>query len=283
MTRPRYANDPMRTERSLATTRPLAETLERVAALESGIDLSARPGFPDEPGWTTVAGLAEDRSLLEASLSRIECECGLENRAYAGTALLRSCLWRTLTPAVAALLTERRLPDLRAENVALRFGESGFAEDLAFAGARFVALPGDLDAGHPDAIIRPSENAMLLWLRETLAESYLEALIPALRSLRMRRGTRTLWSVAADVCAEAFIFVGQGLGRAEEACALAERTLAAPPLSGPINCYIFEYDGGSMLTRVRNACCLYYKLGKGACFTCPRTSDEERSRRMAAR
>lgn len=263
---------------------PLAETLSRVAVVEVGdgeIDLSARLGIPDEPGWVTVAGLAGDPDLLEDLVSRIGRGCGVENRAYSGTTLLRSYLWRALTPAVAALLTERRLPDLRAENVALRFGESGFAEDLAFLWPRFAALPDDPEAGHPDAVILPSEDDLLLWLGSALAQTHLLALIPALRGLRVRRGTRVLWRVAGDVCAEAFMYVGQGIGREEQALGFAEKLLSGPSLPGPANYYLFEHAGGSEMTRVRNTCCLYYKLGDGACFTCPRTTHEERLQRMA--
>lgn len=263
---------------------PLSATLERVSSIETGkIDLSARCGFPDEPGWVRAADAVGDGEFLGKTLSRIERERGTDSRAFSGTAVLRDVLWRTLAPAVAAFLTERRLPDLRAANTALRFGETGLAEGLAFGKPRFIALPGDRDAGHPDAVILPSEDAVFAWMSGALAEGYLAELVPALRGLRVRRGTRTLWSVAADVCAEAFMFVGQELGRGEEACALGRRLLGVLPISGPTNYFVFEYDGGSMLTRVRNTCCLYYKLGSGACFTCPRTSDEERSRRLAGR
>lgn len=275
------------TERRGVMAGPLAATLDRISeagnAVE-GIDISAHPGVPDEPTWTTVAELAEDRELLEELMSRIERGCGLKNRAYSGTTLLRGCLWRVLLPAVAVLLTERRLPDLRAENVALRFGESGFAEDLAFVGPRFAALPDDPEAGHPDAVVLPSEDDLLLWLGGALAETYLPALVPALRGLRVRRGTRVLWRAAGDVCAEAFMFVGQELGHEAEALGFGERLLSgSSPLSGPTNYYVLEYAGGRKTTRVRNACCLYYRFGGGACFTCPLTSEEERLRRLEGR
>ncbi len=270
-----------------AVVAPLAATIGRVSAVEIGdgeIDLSARLGVPDEPGWVTVADLAEDQELLGEVLSRIGREYGTTDLAYRGTTLLRDCLWRVLAPTVVALLTERRLPDLRVENVALRFDESGFAEGMAFVGSSFASLPHDRDAGHPDAVVLSSEDDLLAWLREALAETHLPALIPALRGLRVRRGTRVLWRAAVDVCAETFMFVGQELGCEAEACALAERLLAGPsPLSGPTGYFVLEHDGGSEMTRVRNTCCLYYKVGDSTCFTCPRTSNEERLRRLVVR
>lgn len=266
-----------------ATSSPLAATLERVSAIESehGIELSSRLGVPDEPGWAPAAGIAGDHELLTEMMSRIERGCGLENRAYAGTSLLRIYLWRILTPAVAAFLAERRLPDLRAENVMIRFGEGGFAERLAFAGPRFFVLPDDPEAGHPDAVVALSEDALLGEMHGALSGTHLPALIPTLRTLRVRRGTRALWRAAADVCAEAFMFVGRDLGREAEGRALADKLLAPPsPLSAPTNYFTLEYPGGSEETRVRNTCCLYYKLGNGVCFTCPRKTDEERIRQL---
>lgn len=266
------------------TAPPLAATLERVSApgTDDEIDLSSRLGVPDEPGWMTVADLVRDTSLLGDMMDRIGRGYGMDNPAYSGTSLLRGYLWRMLTPAVAALLAERRLPDLRAENAALRFGESGFAKDAAFIGPRFFVLPDDPEAGHPDAVAVPSEDALLGGMRAALSETHLPVLIPALRALRVRRGTRALWRAAADVCAEAFLFVGRDLGREEEACTLAEKLLDAPsPLSAPTNFYALAYPGGSERTRVRHTCCLYYKVGDGCCFTCPRKSDEERIRQLA--
>jgi hypothetical protein len=263
---------------------PLAATFGRLPAPgDGGLDLSARIGRPDGPGWITAAGLICDHGLLEELLSRIERGCGAGERAYAGTSMLRSYLWRILTPAVAVFLLERRLPDLRAENVALRFGETGFAEGLAFPAPRFLALPGDPEAGHPDAEVLPSEEDLLARMRETFAQTHLPALIPALRDLRVRRERRALWRAGADVCAEAFMFVGEKLGLQKGACAHAETMLSGDsPLSGPTNFFVLEQDGRPKTTRVRNTCCLYCRVGDGACFTCPRTTNAERIERRAA-
>lgn len=267
--------------RDWRTGSPLAETLGRVSAIRIGndeIQFSARLGIPDEPGWSTVADLAKNADLLDETMSRLGCTYGTDHRAFVGTTMFKNCLWRFLVPAVAALLTERRLPDLRPENVALSFSESGFASGLAFVEPRFAALPNDRNAGHPDAVILPSDNDLLGEMRAALADGHLPALVPA---LRVRRGSRVMWRAAVDVCAEAFLLMGGGVGREPEALEFAERLLAgAPPLSGPTNYYALKHDGGSETTRVRNTCCLYYKVGDGACSTCPRTSREERLRRL---
>ena len=276
------AGSAMRGTEGLPPTSPLSGTLGRLSADEEpGAAFSANLGVPEEPGWVTAAGLYGDLDLLGAVLDRAGREHGPGNRAYTGTSLLRDCLWRLLVPAVAALLAERRLPDLRANNVGLRFGEAGFTEGLAFAGPRFFALPEDPEAGHPDAVVLPSEEHLLGEIRRALSETHLGVLVPALRALRVRRGTRALWRAGADVCAEAFVFVGRGLGREAEGVELAEKALdGAGRLSAPVNYRVLRYPGGCEATRVRNTCCLYYKVAGRTCFTCPRKTDEERARQL---
>jgi hypothetical protein len=245
------------------------------------IGVSARLGVPDEPGWVTPADLVADGALLDDLLRRIGRAYGTDGRAVMGTLFLRGYLWRMLVLAVAAFLTDRRLPDIGVENVALCFDGDGYAAGLAFREGRFAVLPDDPDARHPDARVSLSEDALLVWLRGRL-EGHLPGLISTLRSLRVRRGTRVLWGAAVDVCAEAFMFVGRDLGCEGEACEFAGRLLAGPsPLCGPTNYFVLEHDGKPEPTRVRNTCCLYYKIGDGACFTCPRTPNAERLQRMA--
>jgi len=268
-----------------ATYAPLAATLERLATAgskEGGMGLSARLDVSEEPGWITVAELVTDLGLLDDAMRRMGQTYGLENRAFAGTFLLRDLLWTVLAPSVAVFLSERRLPDLDTENVAVLLGEDGFCRDVAFLGSRFLALPEDPEAWHPDAVVVPIEDVLDVGVRIPVSETYLQDLIPALRGLRVRRGTRLLGRAAADVCVEAFIYVGRGLGQEEEGLELATRLLAGPPpLRAPLDYRVIEFPGGSETAPIRNACCLYYKTGAGTCFTCPRKTDEERARQLS--
>ena len=273
---------PVERQRGVA---PIARTLDRVsAAADGGMDLSSRTRVPEGPGWVRVDELAADEALLAGIMDRIGRAYGEDGRPFTGTSLLRGYLWRMLTPAVAAFLLERRMPDLRAGSVALRFGEDGSVEDVAFAGESFAVLSQDPDAAHPAATVLPSERELLFTLRDALAETHLAVLIPALRSLGVRRGSRALRQVFADSCVQAFVFVGRHLGREAEGVGLARALLAGPsPLSAPLNYRVLEYPGGSEATCVRNTCCLYYKTGNGTCFTCPRKTDEERVRQLMQR
>lgn len=260
---------------------PFAETLRRLSALDAGgLNLSARPGVPSEPGWTTAADLTgTNEEHLGELLRLVGRQYATGDRAVAGTLFLRGYLWRILVPSVAALLTERRLPDLGPENVALSFDERGAAAGLAF-GHRFAVLEGDPGAASSGATVLAGEGEMLELVGEGLARGHLPGLFSALRRYGVRRAERALWGVSADILAEAFTWAGSALGRDGEARDFAERALdGSPHLPGKTNFFVLEQDGVSEWTRTRNACCLYYKISGEVCSTCPRIPKRERPRR----
>jgi hypothetical protein len=262
---------------------PLTETLGRIAAEEAGgLDLSARLGVPEEPGWITSADLLRDDTLLDGLLGRVGRAYGTGDRAVIGALFLRGYLWKLLLPTVAAFLVDRRVPDVGAENVALGFDERGSATSLAFLEGRFAVLEGDPAAGSAGAVASKGEYDMLAWLGTRLAEDHLPGLFAALGRCGTRRAEKALWGMVADLVAEAFAWVGPGLGREVEARAFAEGMLdGSPPIPGTANFILLEHGGGYIPTRVRNACCLYYRVGDTTCLTCPRNTDEERLLRLA--
>lgn len=268
---------------SETTLEPFAGTLARVAlAGLQEADTSALPGVPEGPGWVVAANLSRDYALLDELLDQIKQGYGGGGRALAGTMFLRGYLWRLLAPVVAALLLEHRAPDPGVENVMLRFGGHGRPEGLAFVEGRFAALLNDTIATEAGAVVLPDEGKLAAWVVERLSGGHLPALISGLRHCGVRRSARTLIGVAADTIAESFMWLGKGLGKEIEAREMAVEALGgSQAIPGSTNYYVLEHDGGSMPTRVRNVCCLYYRLGRGACFTCPRTTKEDRLRRLA--
>ena len=266
-----------------AEASPFAETLRCLSTLDAGgLNLSAQPGVPSEPGWTSAADLMGTNDEHFGELLRlVSRQYATGEWAVVGTLFLRGYLWRILVPSVAGLLTERRLPDLEPENVALSFDERGAAAGLAF-GHRFAVLEGDPGAASPGATVLAGEGEMLELLGEGLAGGHLPGLFFALRRYGVRRAKRALWGVSADILAEAFTWAGSALGREGEARDFAERALDGfPHLPGKTNFFVLEQDGVREWTRTRNACCLYYKIGGEVCSTCPRIPKRERSRRPA--
>lgn len=254
---------------------PLAETLARAAAVEVGgkglaVGFGAPFGLRAGTDWATPADLSSDAGLLDGLLRRFSKGYGIANPAVVASLFLKGYLWRLLSPAVAAFLLDRRLPDLGPRSVAFRFDEEGNAAETSFLSPGFVALPDDQEAGHPDARVVPSEDGLLGLMRDGLAGDHLPALFDALRP-RARRGRGAMWGMAVDACADAFAYVGRELGQEDEARAHAARLLSGPaPLSGPTNYFAPEHAPESGAPRMRNVCCLHYKLGGSACTSCPR-------------
>lgn len=257
---------------------PLATTLERVsrAGTWGDIQLFCRAESPAGPGWYTVAELCSGVPFLDDLSRRLGREYGTDIPQVTGSLFLKGYLWRMLAPVVAAFILERRVPDLGSESVALRFDGRGFPVDLAVAGT-FAALPDDPGAGHPSALVVTSEEDLSRYLGERFAGFHLPGLLAVLRP-RTRRSSSVLRQMAVDAVADAFLIVGQGLGRESEAVGLAEEVLAGPsPLAGKTNYFVVERDRRRETSRVRNACCLYYRLGRDACLTCPRAIRAEKT------
>lgn len=261
---------------------PLAETLSRVSATGiGGFAPSALLGAPDGRGWVVADGLFGDDGMLDDLLGRVGRSYGTDDKAAAGTLFLRGYLWRFLVPSVAAFLIDRRLPDLGARNVALRFDEGGRPAGLAFVGPRFAAPKADPEVGSPWAESLDGEDAMLAWMGEGLAGDHLPGLISALRRCGTRRTERALGAAAADVVAEAFLWVGTQLGREDEGRAFAEGVpYVGTPGRGSAHYFAPEQGGSYPAVRVRGVCCFYYRAGNDPCLTCPRITDDERARRM---
>jgi hypothetical protein len=272
-----------RTHPSSTGADPMEETFSRISAVYTGgMDLSARLGRPLEAGWIGVEALAGDDRLLDELLGRVGRVYATEDRAVMGTLFLRNYLWRILISTVAAFLTSRRLPDLAAENVALSFDERGNATGLAFTGPRFAALEEDPFAGAPGAVALAGEDEMLAWMGERLAGVHLSELFSALRRCGVRRAARANWSVASDVIAESFVWIGREMGQEERGRTLAEKALGCGPrqLRGRNDYLLMRQDGGTTAVRTRNICCLYYRVADEPCLTCPRLTDEERRKRL---
>ncbi|MEM9955421.1 MAG: hypothetical protein AAF846_27715 [Chloroflexota bacterium] len=82
-------------------------------------------------------------------------------------------IWIVSSVAIGTYLLEHRIPDLSAENMALKLNDdlcSQTAEQISvrFLSGRFSCLPDDPCADHPDAIVLPDKKALLSWMRDNL-------------------------------------------------------------------------------------------------------------------
>ncbi len=242
-----------------------------------------RIGRPGAPGWY---GAVDVRDRLDELVGRIGRRYGTDDPAVTGTFFLKTYARVVVGAALVSLVTERRVPDVGPRNVAFRIGEDGIVRELALRQPRFIALPGDPDAGHADAMVLPDSDALRGWLRERLVNGHMAELIPLLRP-RTRRGPRALWGTVSDMCSGALAILAEVEGTPASAARLDRECHAflstGPPLvDGPPLCPIV-HAGGLVSGWQRVTCCLAYRLPDSElCVSCPCLNAEERARRLRA-
>jgi hypothetical protein len=269
----------------------LASSFLHLAALE---DYPTAEIGPLETGWFRAADLLQpDRPYLDEGLAWSVRRYPNAERRVGGSFFISHYVWYVAAAAVGCYLAEQRVPDLAADNVALRYGsytwsedgESGEAErlEVRFLSLRFAALPTDPAAGQPHVEIRADEADLRTWLRLRL-EAHLAPLIQAI-SNRTHLGQRAQWNLAADSCAALFQHAGLGLGNEARGIkeGLAFVKAAGSPLRNPQTGYVtLEYQGYCETFRARGGCCLYYRADETGekCATCVLRPEAERNQRL---
>lgn len=274
----------------ILTAPPLAATFSRVSALNEhfAVELGSL-----ENGWFRASDLAgPDSPHLEEGLTRSVSHYPEAERRVAGSFFIGHYAWYLTAAAIGCYLAERRVPDLAAENIALRYstftweegGESGEAEriDVRFLSGRLAVLPTDPAADCPEALILPDEDTLRNWLRLRL-EEHLTPLIELVHR-RTHLGKRAQWALVADACAGLFLYAGQALENEAGGCAEGLAFVRSPGSSQynrQTNYVTLEYQGRCETFRTRGSCCLYYRVGAGEkCTTCVLHPEAERNQRL---
>jgi hypothetical protein len=181
--------------------------------------------------------------------------------------------------AVGAFSRDRRVPDLRPENVWLCFAEWGSPNAVAFRNDRFVCLPDDPAAASSVVDIVPSVEDLRNLLRERLIELF-SPFVTLLRS-RARIGARALWQGAAESCAHAILASVPMSSPDDEIWFREEITAlicqADSPLRAKPDFELIEVNGRCRLCLIGSTCCDNFKrAGEDYCSNCPHRRREER-------
>jgi hypothetical protein len=174
----------------------------------------------------------------------------------------------------------RRVPSLAPRQLSFRLNLAALQE-VALRPGRFWCLPGDPDAGHPDARPVPDEAALGAVLRRQViahATRFLTAYGP-----QVRFGRRTQWAAVSDALDSALLLAGRSFGSPQTGASDARLVLAdggKPLIAASKICQITDEHGRTHWIRRRSSCCFLYALpGIGhPCASCPRVNEAERIR-----
>ncbi|MEF2526145.1 MULTISPECIES: (2Fe-2S)-binding protein [Streptomyces] len=270
-----------------AATSPLAGAYARLTEAYDGLRVVERAAHEPAPrgvGWIGADELAAGGPAVEAYLAwdkaQIMRDYGREARPdVVATFGLHRYAWPACLLITAPWFLERRVPRLRQ----VAYHRAGGI--MSVHTESFACLPDDPAADLPGARVVPDGEALRAEVRAAVAQ-HLEPLLEAFGP-RMRRRRRALWGMATDDIVASLWYVGRMLDEEDRAIAELEALLpgsTAPYAAGAGFRTLTAPDGARMPTRDRASCCLFYTIRpKDTCVTCPRTSDEDRVARLAAR
>lgn len=195
-------------------------------------------------------------------------------------------LWYLTIPCyLGGLLfhSARRVPSLAPRQLSFRL-DSATLREVALRPGRFWCLPGDPDAGHPDAVPVPDEASLAAVLRREViahATRFLAVYAP-----QVRFGRRTQWATVTDVLDKAMLLAGRAFGSAQAGAADARLVLPGdekPLTSASRICEVTDERGQTHWIRRRSSCCFLYAMPgvENPCASCPRLNDAERARVLA--
>jgi ferric iron reductase protein FhuF len=255
--------------------RPIAASFERISGLNLYVDV--HPDTEDGAGWIpALALIGEGADDIEG---RVRATCASDDPEVLASYALNGYSWPVVMAMVACLALEKRLPDIRLENVAVRFSPEGYLAAIALHSPRFAALPGDPAGDHPDWERAEDREALRDTCRAAI-EAHMAPVIAAIRA-KMPWGERAMWLTVADRCAGALTHMHhEGLISDEQLIEEIESLVhrKGSKLYSPRTRIAWgTHDGEPCATLERGSCCLAYRLPDSEyCSNCPlKKNDQE--------
>ncbi|MCC3763870.1 ferric iron reductase [Glycomyces sp. TRM65418] len=182
--------------------------------------------------------------------------------AHAALAWKTYCYW-TLAPVVLGYLAGRRVPVMDAANTVFSVADDAPMFSVRQIRPRFLALPHDPSAPHPDVEVVADEAVLLDRLRTTVFDAHLAPVLEAFLA-RVRVGRRTLMGSVASGVAYAVASIAQVVPDPDEV--LAKTLLDALEVGDLVD--VGADEAGRLVYR-RRTCCLALTIdGDRTCSTC---------------
>lgn len=241
-------------------------TLRRVAASNAdGLTLRIESMPEPAAGWLAAAELLGRDELMTALFAQIT---GVRNRPadhVCAEWMVESWARAVAGLAGSALVCDRRLPDLRPENLLIA-PYKGMVGATALRTGAMTALKGDGPAVDAGAAVVPAWIDLADQMHHGL-KTLLEPMINWAGD-RGLRPVRTLWQAAGDCLAQSLVWSGKAFTEAGFALELTEYLMGlGGEMAVPVDRSV---DGAGEPFHLRTTCCLAYRTPEGGlCRACP--------------
>ncbi|HEX2144050.1 MAG TPA: hypothetical protein VHG10_06040 [Glycomyces sp.] len=249
--------------RPVEALRAVADRVERdvsvhpLAGVRAWLDGTPRRGAVEFPAAELAAG-----ERIEELMDTAAALWGGAAHANAALAWKTYSYW-TLAPVVLGYAAARRVPVMDAANSVFSVSDDAPLFSVRQVRPRFLALPHDPCAAHPDVEIVANEGELLDRLRATVFDAHLAPVLAAFLA-RVRVGRRTLMGSVASGIAYAVASIAQVVPDPDEV--LAKTLLETLDVSDLVD---VATDEEGRLVYQRRTCCLALTIdGDRTCSTC---------------
>lgn len=258
---------------------PLHQTFVRINRLQPR--LRAQLGLVNDAEWLQPAAFFTEANLA-AARERIEAVYQTSSPNVVANLILSGYSWSLVAVSAASYLHEKRVLDLRPENVRIHWDQGyQYGDRLAVVNGHFMALADDPAAGHPDATLLPNQEALRSAFLQQLEGHF--ACVLSWLGQHLQVNPRAVWPSLADRCASFVFWLLSEVAaapRTPEAIAAELRALTQREGGALVNrridlITVEDASGAHHCFYRRATCCYAYRRpGRPYCTTCPHLKQE---------
>jgi ferric iron reductase protein FhuF len=222
----------------------LAATLARISRIGEHFELGLEARGD---GWVEASEVVRGGPELDRAISRLAAWSGDPGKTRAIGSTFVLLYLRFVWPAVAAFALERRVPDVAADNLLVRFNDHGWPSALALKEPRTGA-----------------------GLHETVIDRHAGPLVETIHTA-FRTSLKVLWgNVAAAYALPLYWHVQLAAPDPGRVVRDANELLRHERLHDKIRLSTVAHGGAEWTVHERRTCCLYWQLPAGSkCDDCP--------------
>ena len=204
---------------------------------------------------------------------------GTDNRHLSASGFIIAYLTRLVFPLISQYVLERRVIDVSLGNLEFHTDGQRF-NGTALCSPRFICLPDDPAADHPDADIVPDDAALYAKLKERLFDSNFDIVIPSLRRAA-QASVKVSWNAVAASCAQVFYWLYELTEDRDKVVRHAEAFFGdhLSRVYGEVRMELIEHQDKKSYFARRAGCCLFWRVRDDDiyCSGCVLLSDEEQT------